>query len=161
MRILGIDPGTIITGYGVLEKQGARIVHIDNGGIFPPKNEPFYEKIRYIHEKTQEIIEKYSPDMVALEDIFVAKNAMSSLKLGHARGAVMVASGHFKLPLYEYTPTQVKQALTGYGRASKEQIQKMVQALLKLPETAFTDASDALAVAICHLHSYRMKQIQK
>ncbi len=160
MRILGIDPGTQITGYGILEKRNNHIIHIDNGGIFPPKKAPFYKKISHIHEKISEIIQKYAPDMVALEDIFVAKNAMSSLKLGHARGAIMVATHQFQLPLYEYTPTQVKQALTGYGRATKEQIQKMVQALLKLPETAFTDASDALAIAICHLHSYRMKKIQ-
>ncbi|MDX1386315.1 MAG: crossover junction endodeoxyribonuclease RuvC [bacterium] len=156
MRILGIDPGTLVTGWGLIEETAGRLTHLDNGGIFPPKKRPLFERVCYIHQQLKEIIQKFDPDVLAMEDIFVAKNAASALKLGHARGATMIAAGEAELPLFEYTANQVKKAITGYGHANKEQIQKMVKSLLKLPDQAFTDASDALAVAICHANSYRM-----
>lgn len=156
MRILGIDPGTIVTGWGLIDENAGRLTHLDNGGIFPPRKQPFFERIYFIHEHIHELIQKFSPEVVAMEDIFVAKNASSALKLGHARGATMVAAGRSNLPLVEYTANHVKKAITGYGHASKEQIQKMVKSLLKLPGEAFTDASDALAVAICHANSHRL-----
>lgn len=158
MRILGIDPGTLVTGYGLIQEDKGRLSHMDNGGIFPPRKRPLSERIGYIHDQIELLINKYGPDMVAIEDIFVAKNVSSTLKLGHARGAAMVAVVRSGLPLFEYTANQVKLAVTGYGHASKEQIQKMVRTLLKLPDIAFTDASDALAVAICHLHSHRLQK---
>lgn len=156
MRILGIDPGCTVTGYGLIEEVSGRVAHLDNGGIFPPPKEAFGDRMRYIHDHVEALIGKFSPDAVAIENIFVAKNVQSTLKLGHARGAAMVAVSRARLPLFEYTALQVKQAVTGYGHAGKEQIQKMVQALLKLPGAAFADASDALAVALCHANSYRM-----
>ena len=158
MRILGIDPGSRITGYGLIETapNGAR--HVENGGIFPPTQQSFSDRINYIFNEVGRLIERFTPDAVALEDIFVAKNVSSTLKLGHARGAIMVAVAQSNTPLFEYTALQVKQAVTGYGHADKVQIQKMVRALLKLPEAAFADASDALAVALCHCHSYKLKQ---
>jgi crossover junction endodeoxyribonuclease RuvC len=158
MQILGIDPGSVITGYGLIEASNGKLVHLDNGGIFTSSKKPFSERLYQIYDKMGELINKYSPDAVAIENIFIAKNVSSTLKLGHARGAAIVAIAKKNIPLFEYSPLQVKQAVTGYGRASKEQIQKMIQTLLKLPETAFKDASDALAVAICHLHSYRINR---
>ncbi len=159
MQILGIDPGSVITGYGLIEATKGKVVHLDNGGIFTSSKEPFSERLCHIHEQIESLLEKFSPDAVAIENIFIAKNVSSTLKLGHARGAAIVAIAKAKIPLFEYSALQVKQAITGYGHASKEQIQKMIQSLLKLPETAFKDASDALAVAICHLHSYRIKKV--
>lgn len=153
MIVLGIDPGTLVTGYGVIETQGNRLRHLDNGGIFPPKGEPLPQRIYHIFRQIESLIEKFSPEVMALEDIFVAKNVSSSLKLGHARGAAMVAGCRAGLPVFEYSANQVKLALTGYGHAGKEQIQKMVQTLLGLAGVPFSDASDALAVAICHSHS--------
>ncbi len=156
MRILGIDPGTIVTGYGLVEGPPGRLHHVDNGGIFPPRHRPLPERIGFIHDALVGLIEKFSPQAVAMENIFIAKNVASTLKLGHARGAAMVAVAGADLPLYEYSASQVKQAITGYGRADKEQIQKMVRVLLCLPDRAFSDAADALAVAICHIHSHVM-----
>lgn len=156
IRILGIDPGTLVTGWGLIEEVSGKIRHLDNGGIFPKKKAPLADRIFYLHQEISRLIQSHQPDVVALEDIFVAKNVASALKLGHARGAAMVAAGEAGLPLFEYTANQVKKALTGYGHASKEQIQKMVKTLLKLPGEAFTDASDALAVAVCHANSHRM-----
>lgn len=156
MRILGIDPGTLVTGWGLIEETNGRLSHVENGGIFPPKKRSLFDRVCLIHRELEEIIHAFNPEVLAMEDIFVAKNVASSLKLGHARGATMVAAGRAGLPLFEYTANQVKKALTGYGHASKEQIQKMVKSLLNLPGLAFADASDALAVAICHANSYRM-----
>lgn len=162
MRILGIDPGTLVTGWGLIESNSGKLIHLDNGGIFPKKGRPLFERVFFIHHEITQLIQKFEPEVVALEDIFVAKNAASALKLGHARGAIMVATGEAGLPLFEYTANQVKLALTGFGHASKEQIQKMVKTLLKLPGEAFTDASDALAVAVCHANSHRMlKKVAK
>jgi crossover junction endodeoxyribonuclease RuvC len=162
MRILGIDPGSQITGFGVVEKQGDRLIHIDNGGIFTRSQDPFPQKLHIIFTGVNELIERYTPFAVAIENIFYAKNVKSTVQLGHARGAAMVAAVQRKLEVFEYTPLTIKQALTGYGRASKEQIQSMVKNLLKLPETTYFDASDALAVAICHLHSVKYsEQIKK
>jgi crossover junction endodeoxyribonuclease RuvC len=155
MLILGIDPGSVVTGFGLVEASAGRMGHVENGGIFPPKNTSFGERIFYIFQQVETLVQKFTPDAVAIEEIFVAKNVSSSLKLGHARGAAMVAVAKAGLPLYEYTALQVKQAVTGYGRADKGQIQKMIRVILKLPETAFADASDALAVAVCHLQSHR------
>lgn len=161
MRILGIDPGTVVTGYGLVDSQRGKLFHIENGGIFPSKGLPLHERIGQIHDRVESLLQKFQPDHVAMEDIFISKNAASALKLGHARGAVMVAARRAKIPFHEYTANQVKLAITGYGHASKEQIQKMVQMLLKLPEIAFSDASDALAVAICHINSHKLlKKVQ-
>ena len=158
MLILGIDPGTRVTGWGLVHEVKGNLSHLDNGGIFTPHKAPFFERICTIHDQLHQIILQFKPQAIALENIFVAKNAASALKLGHARGAAMVAAGREKVPLFEYSANAVKKSLTGFGHASKEQIQKMVKSLLNLREVAFTDASDALAAAICHANSYRMLQ---
>lgn len=155
MIILGIDPGSQITGYGLLESLDSRLFHIDNGGIFTNTQENFPHRLHTIFSGIKSLIQKFSPDAVVVENIFYAKNVKSALQLAHARSAAIVAAMEFKLPVYEYSPLAIKQAVVGYGRASKEQIQSMIKQLLKLPEVAYYDASDALAVAICHAHSMK------
>lgn len=153
MRILGIDPGSRATGYGLIELVGNRLQHIDNGVIRPPAKVDFAQRLLHIHQELQVVIRQYAPDCSAIEQVFMANNAQSALKLGHARGVAMLAAASAKLDVAEYSPLQIKSAVVGYGRASKAQVQQMVKALLKLPEIAQEDASDALAVAICHAHT--------
>lgn len=159
MRVLGIDPGSRITGYGIVEKSGNRLIHIDNGAIFTDSAADFPGRLKQIFDGLREIIAQYQPEQVAIENIFFSTNAQSALKLGQARGAAIVAAVHSGLPVAEYTALQVKQAVVGQGRAEKGQVQKMLKALLGLPETAQADASDALAVAICHINSYGLKSL--
>lgn len=156
MRVLGIDPGSRITGYGIVEQQGTRLIHIDNGALFTDSASDFPGRLKRIFEGLQEVIRQYQPTEVAIENIFFSTNVQSALKLGQARGAAIVAAVHAGLPVAEYTALQVKQAVVGEGRADKSQVQKMLKALLGLPEIAQADASDALAVAICHINSSGM-----
>jgi crossover junction endodeoxyribonuclease RuvC len=158
MRVLGIDPGSRITGYGIVEKQGNRLVHVDNGAIFTDCAADFAGRLKCIFEGLTEIIIQYHPDQVAVENIFFSTNVQSALKLGQARGAAIVAAVHAGLPVAEYTALQVKQAVVGQGRAEKGQVQKMLKVLLGLPEIAQADASDALAVAVCHINSHELRQ---
>ncbi len=153
MRILGIDPGTRVTGYGIVEKRGNRLVHVDNGAIYTRSSDELATRLKTIHDGLCRIMGEYAPEALAVEQIFIAKNAMSALKLGHARGAALLVGVNHDLPVFEYTALQVKSAVVGYGKAAKEQVQQMVKVLLNLPEIAQEDASDALAVAICHAHS--------
>lgn len=161
MKILGIDPGSRITGYGVVTREGNRLIHVDNGAIFTDSAKDFPQRLRKIYDGLSAVIADYRPDMVAIENIFFATNVQSALKLGQARGAAIVAGVNAGLPVFEYTALQVKQAVVGYGKADKEQVQKMLKALLNLPEVAQADASDALAVAVCHANSYSLKSLQK
>jgi crossover junction endodeoxyribonuclease RuvC len=154
MKIFGIDPGSTTTGYGIIEAQGSNVLHLDNGGIHLPKSKSLPHRLSIIYNEITALIERFQPDAVAIENVFVAKNVSSTLKLGHARGAAMVAAVNAGLSVAEYTPSQVKKAVTGYGSASKDQMQRMVKAVLNLPELAFEDASDALAVALCHCQSH-------
>ena len=161
MRVLGIDPGSRITGYGIIDKEGNRLIHVDNGAIFTDSQKDFPLRLQRIYRGLTEVIERFRPDAVAVENIFFAKNVQSALKLGQARGAAIVAGVNAGLPVFEYTALQVKQAVVGHGRADKQQVQKMLKVLLNLPEVAQEDASDALATAICHAHSIGMNIIQK
>lgn len=156
LRVLGIDPGSRITGYGLVEKEGSRLIHLDNGAIFTDSAVDFPGRLKQIFDGLSEIIAQYHPDQVAVENIFFATNPQSALKLGQARGAAIVAAVQAGLPVSEYTALQVKQAVVGQGKAAKEQVQKMLKALLGLPEIAQADASDALAVAVCHINSYSL-----
>ncbi|ABQ25616.1 crossover junction endodeoxyribonuclease RuvC [Geotalea uraniireducens] len=153
MKILGIDPGSRITGYGVISKEGNRLIHVDNGAIFTDKAKDFPARLERIYRGLAEIIETYRPDAVAVENIFFSNNVQSALKLGQARGAAIVAGVIAGLPVFEYTALQVKQAVVGNGKAAKQQVQQMIKVLLNLPEIAQEDASDALAVAVCHANS--------
>jgi len=156
MRVLGIDPGSRITGYGIIDKEGNRLIHVDNGAIFTDSQKDFPMRLQRIYRGLTEVIERFHPDAVAVENIFFANNVQSALKLGQARGAAIVAGVNAGLPVFEYTALQVKQAVVGHGRADKQQVQKMLKVLLNLPEVAQEDASDALATAVCHAHSIGM-----
>ena len=160
MRILGVDPGSRITGYGIIVKEGNRLIHVDNGAIFTDSRNDFPVRLQKIYRGLSDIIEQYRPDAMAIENIFFSTNVQSALKLGQARGAAIVAGVNAGLPVSEYTALQVKQAVVGHGRAAKEQVQKMLKVLLNLPETAQEDASDALAVAVCHANSIGMKNLR-
>ncbi len=153
MKVLGIDPGSRITGYGIVENTGNGLSHIDNGGIQPDRKLPFSQRLKKIFDELADLIDTHKPDVVAIENVFVAKNVRSSLLLGHARGTAMVAASLADIEVEEYSPSEVKQAIVGTGRATKNQIQHMVKIMLGLPEVAFEDASDALAVAICHCNT--------
>jgi len=161
MKILGIDPGSRITGYGIIVKEGNRLIHVDNGAIFTDAAKDFPLRLQRIYRGLSEIIERYQPEVVAVENIFFAKNVQSALKLGQARGAAIVAGVNAGLPVYEYSALQVKQAVVGHGKSAKVQVQQMLKVLLNLPEVAQEDASDALAVAVCHAHSYRLNAIRR
>jgi crossover junction endodeoxyribonuclease RuvC len=159
MRILGIDPGTRITGYGIIDKSGNHLRHLDNGAIHTRTDAPLADRLQTIYDGLCGVIAEYGPHAMAVERIFVAKNALSALKLGHARGVAMLAGVHAKLPVAEYTAVEVKNAVVGYGKAAKAQVQQMVRILMNLPEIAQEDASDALAVAICHANSHDLNDL--
>jgi len=158
MRILGIDPGSRVTGYGIVETQGNRLLHIDNGIIATNPNAPLAARLKAIYDGVAQVIALHQPSTVAIEQIFLAKNAQAALVLGHARGTAMVAAVNAGLAVHEYTALQVKCAVVGYGRAGKDQVQQMVKVILKLPEISQEDAADALGVAICHAHSDTLNQ---
>lgn len=153
MRILGIDPGSRVTGYGIIDTSGNRLLHVDNGIIAMRGELPLQERLKTIYDGLSTVIAGYAPNVVAVEQIFLAKNPQAALTLGHARGAAILAAVNAGLTVYEYSAMQVKSAVVGYGRAAKPQVQQMVKALLNLPEVAQEDAADALGVAICHAHS--------
>ncbi len=161
MRVLGVDPGSRITGYGVLEEQNREISFIAAGLIKPPEKMPFPRKIHRIFQGLVEVIERYAPEAAAVEDLFYAKNARSSLKLGHARGAALIAAGQCDIPVFEYTPLEIKKSVVGYGRADKEQVRSMVNIMLRLTKQVPLDASDALAGAICHINSARLRALKQ
>jgi crossover junction endodeoxyribonuclease RuvC len=156
VRIFGIDPGSDRTGYGCVETDGSRHRIVTCGAISAAAVSTFPGKLLRIHSRLTELIRDCRPDCVAIEDLFHAVNVRSALKLGHARGVAMLAAVEAGVPVVEYTPAEIKRAVVGYGRAEKPQVQQMVKLLLGLVSApAPHDAADALAVAICHAHSYR------
>ncbi|HET9653289.1 MAG TPA: crossover junction endodeoxyribonuclease RuvC [Usitatibacter sp.] len=152
VRILGIDPGLGITGYGVVEKRGSALEYVGSGRIVSDEREPLAARLGTILDGLAEVIAVHQPAEVAIEKVFVNVNPNSTLLLGQARGAAICAAVVAKLPVSEYTALQVKQAVVGQGHARKEQVQEMVKRLLKLPGVPGADAADALACAICHAH---------
>ena len=158
MRLLGVDPGSRHTGLGIIDAEGSRIVHIYHEVIHTGDG-TLAERLCMLYQRLQTVIADYRPASVGMEDVFVAKNAASALKLGQARGALIAACANAGLDVVPYSPTAVKQAVVGYGRADKAQIQHMVQLLLKPDPKPAEDAADALAVAICHAHHSRMQTI--
>ena len=154
MRIFGIDPGSERTGYGCVETDGSHQRLVLCGAIGNPASAPFPEKLLRIHQRLAVLIRECRPEAVAIENLFHAVNVRSALKLGHARGVAMLAAVEAGLPVFEYTPAEIKRAVVGYGRAEKPQVQQMVKLILGLTAPpAPHDAADALAVAICHVHS--------
>jgi crossover junction endodeoxyribonuclease RuvC len=152
MRILGIDPGSRITGFGVIEIVDGRLSYITSGCI-RVTGAALPERLKSIFDSVGEIVSQYQPDELAIEQVFVKNNVDSALKLGQARGAAICAAMTRALDVYEYTPTQIKQAIVGKGHADKAQVQFMVRAILKLPGLPQEDAADALACALCHRHT--------
>ena len=160
MRILGVDPGTATTGYGVIESNNDEITLIDYGAIVSPTRSPIGERLSYIYRGLVEVISRWKPEAVAIEEPFVAKNVHSALAVGRAQATAILAAANQGLPTYEYTPAQVKQMVANYGAGSKEQIQQMVRLQLGLSEIPQPDdAADALAVAICHLREMHVKNL--
>lgn len=152
IRVLGIDPGSVITGYGIIDSNGARSVYVGHGHI-RVKGDSFPERLGHIHAALIEVVEEFSPEQVAIEQVFVSNNPMSALKLGQARGAAITAVVSRGLPVSEYAARSVKQVVTGTGKSDKSQVQIMVKSLLGLNRPVQVDAADGLAIAICHAHS--------
>ncbi len=159
MIALGIDPGTATTGYGIVkDAPDGRLFEMDYGVIRTDSKTPYPLRLKQIHEGITRLIDRHKPQAIAIEELFFSKNASTAMVVGQARGVVILTGVLAGLELFEYTPIQVKEAVTGYGRAEKIQVQQMVKTLLGLAELPKPDdASDALAIAICHLHSYRMR----
>ena len=154
MKIFGIDPGSMRTGYGCVETDGSRHRLVACGAISAPAHATFPERLLVIHTRLAALLVECRPDSVAIENLFYSTNVRSALKLGHARGVAMLAAIEAGVPVVEYTPAEIKRAVSGYGRAEKSQVQRMVKLLLGLTELPSPhDAADALAVAICHVHA--------
>lgn len=154
MRVLGVDCGSTATGVGILESdgRGTRVLHY--GAIRPARSEAFADRLAHIHREVERLLKRFRPDSIAVEQVFQAFNVKSALQLSQVRGVVLLAAARAGLPVSEYSALTIKRSVVGYGRAEKHQVQKMVQRLLdlsELPQPA--DAADALAVALCHLHT--------
>jgi crossover junction endodeoxyribonuclease RuvC len=151
MIVLGIDPGTASTGYGVVARRGGRLVALDGGVIATPAGLELARRLAAIHRRVGELLDEHHPEALAVEELYFGANVKTAFAVGHARGAAMLAAGERDVACHGYTPQQVKGAVCGSGRAGKEQVQHMVAALLALPELPRPDhAADALAVAVCH-----------
>jgi crossover junction endodeoxyribonuclease RuvC len=158
--ILGIDPGTAITGYGLVREEDERLALVDYGVITTPAGQPLPERLQTIYQGLAAVIRKHNPEAAAVEELFFSRNARTALSVGHARGVALLALADAGLPIYEYKPLAVKQAIAGYGGADKLQVQEMVRMLLNLDHVPHPDdAADAVAVAICHVHSARMAEL--
>jgi crossover junction endodeoxyribonuclease RuvC len=154
VKVFGIDPGSERTGYGCIETDGSRHRLVVCGAVVTPPRAVFPEKLLAIHQALRRLLAEHRPDCVAVEDVFYAKNVRSALKLGHARAVAVLAAVEAGYPLFEYTPAAIKRTVVGYGRAEKPQVGEMVRLLLGLDQAPSPhDAADALAVAICHVHS--------
>ena len=159
MRILGIDPGFAITGYSIIDYQENKFKLIDSGAVTTKAGVSFPQRLTKIYDDLSMIIDKYKPDAISVEELFFNNNVKTAINVAQARGVVLVVGCQKQIPTYEYTPLQIKQAVAGYGRADKIQVQKMVKAILnveKLPK--LDDTTDSMAAAICHAHSARFSE---
>jgi crossover junction endodeoxyribonuclease RuvC len=155
--VLGIDPGTAITGYGLVREQDQELHLVGYGVVTTPAKEPLPQRLQTIYSDLTAVIHEHQPEVAAVEELFFSRNARTALSVGHARGVVLLALAHAGLPIYEYKPLEIKQAVAGYGGADKRQVQEMVRMLLSLDHVPQPDdAADAVAVAVCHIHSARM-----
>lgn len=155
MKVFGIDPGSRITGFGMVANKNNEVSLLDSGVIKADPKTEFHMRLKVLYDGMMEVIGDCRPDVVAIESVFYSRNVMSMLKLGQARGVLMLAAANFNLPLVEYSPKEVKAAVTGNGNASKEQVQQAVMADLGLQQPSRFDVTDALAIAICHCHRMR------
>ncbi|MCL4694754.1 MAG: crossover junction endodeoxyribonuclease RuvC [Candidatus Hydrogenedentes bacterium] len=157
MRVLGFDPGTATTGYGVVEGKGTRLTHIAHGIIATPPGQPFATRLRTIFEESQALIARYEPDAVAVEKLYFSRNVTTGITVAQARGVIALACELAGKPIGEFSPLEVKNAVVGYGKATKQQVQDMVKILLNLEDRPRPDdAADAIALAICQIHAGRL-----
>lgn len=157
-RILGVDPGTQVTGWGIVEMTRGGARHVAHGCVRTDTKQPLWTRLAVIHAAITEVAAEYQPSALALERCFVSKNAATALKLGHARGVIMIAALSVQAEVFEYGPTEIKNAVVGNGRADKTQVAEMVRLVLGLPKAAPQDASDALAAALCHVQGAGMRR---
>ena len=159
MTILGIDPGLATMGWGAISYDGVKPKILDYGALITPPDMPMPQRLMSLYDGVEELCRRFNPDDIAMEELFFCKNVTTAIAVGEARGAALVAMRKHTNNLFEYTPMQIKQAVTGYGKADKKQVQQMVKLLLNLPEIPRPDdAADGLAIAITHAHSMRMRQ---
>ncbi|CAJ1313944.1 crossover junction endodeoxyribonuclease RuvC [Paenibacillus sp. PK4536] len=155
MRVMGIDPGIAIVGFGFIDKNGSKLTPVQYGCIQTEAHTPDEDRLLHVYEGTVQLIEKYQPDTVAFEKLFFNRNVTNAMSVSQARGVMILAAKQKGLPIAEYTPMQVKQAVVGYGKAEKRQVQEMIRMFLNLQKIPKPDdVADALAVAVCHAHSY-------
>lgn len=152
LTVMGLDPGTVTCGYGVIQRVPSKLIHVDNGLATAPAKRPLHERLSLIFDQLTARFERFSPDVVVVETVFTHLNPRSAIHLGHARGVVLLAATRCGAEVMDYAPAQVKKTVAGTGRATKYQVQMMVKALLGLPAPPAEDAADALALAICHCH---------
>ncbi len=158
-RVLGVDPGTIITGFGVVERRDNSLVCVDSGEARLSKGKLLSNRLQSVYAGISEIIVRTRPEALVVENIFYGKNPRSLIKQGEMRGVIILAGAKQGIPIYEYSPLEIKRAVVGYGRAEKSQVQMMVKAILNLAETPPADVADALAAAICHLNHLKEQTI--
>jgi len=159
LRILGIDPGSHVTGYGIIEKKGNYLRHVLHGEIKPKKDSSLSATLIYVYQQLSAVISQTAPQAIALENIFYGKNVRSLIKQAQVRGVAIFAGADKGIQIFEYSPLEIKKAVVGYGRAEKRQVQVMVKAILNLPDIPPVDAADALATAICHANFSKEKPI--
>jgi len=158
--VLGIDPGTAITGYGLVREDEQALILVDCGAITTPASQPLPQRLQTIYQELGGIIQVHRPVTAAVEELFFSRNVRTALAVGHARGVTLLALADAGLDIHEYKPVEVKQAIAGYGGADKQQVQEMVRMLLHLEQVPQPDdAADAVAVAVCHIHSAKMKAL--
>lgn len=159
MVVLGVDPGTAITGYGVVSADGDRLSLMAHGAITTLPSQPLPERLLAIYRSLLTLIESYQPQAMAVEEVFFGRNVRTAIAVGHARGVVLLAAAQMGLPVFTYTPTAIKQAIIGYGRADKHQVQEMIRMLLALPNVPQPDdVADAVAIAVCHIHASQLNR---
>ncbi len=161
VRILGIDPGSRFTGFGIIDVEGQKNTHVHSGCLKISTKGEFPDRLKEIFERISEVVREYQPQELAIEKVFLSKNADSALKLGQARGAAIVAAMQSSVEVFEYAPNRIKQSIVGRGHADKIQVQHMIKMLLLLKEPPQEDQADALAAAICHAHSRQTQILMK
>ena len=159
MRVLGVDPGLIRTGYAIIDQRRHGLQYILYGEIGPDRGNPFSHSLMTIYDRLSDVIRETSPDCMAVESVFYGKNVKSLIKQAHVRGIVLLAGARSGTPMFEYSPLEIKRAVVGYGRAEKRQVQQMVKAILKLTDLPPSDAADAMAAAICHANALKTSSV--
>ena len=160
MRVLGFDPGTATTGYGVVEGKGTRLTHIAHGVISTPAHTHFAARLRTIHEEAARLVREHNPDAVAVEKLYFSRNVTTGISVAQSRGVIALAAEQAGLPIGEFSPLEVKNAVVGYGKATKQQVQQMVKILLNLDAVPRPDdAADALALAICQVQAGKVMRV--